>query len=172
LAATNRDIKRATSEGKFREDLYYRLVVVSIEIPPLRERMDDMIALANRFLERFLAEYKVRQRHFSADALAAMQAYPWPGNIRELENRIRRAVIMAEGRRVTAADLELVGEFPRQPMVSIKEARNEVERRVLMDALNRCQGNISRAAKAIQLSRPAFHELLAKHGIRVEDFKA
>jgi two-component system NtrC family response regulator len=130
-----------------------------------------MAALANRFLERFLAEYKVRQRHFSADALAAMHAYPWPGNVRELENRIRRAVIMAEGRRVTAADLELEGEFPRQPMVSIKEARNEVERRVLIDSLNRYQGNISRAAKAIHLSRPAFHELLAKHGIHTEDFK-
>ncbi len=172
LAATNRNIKQALQEGKFREDLYYRLAVVSIEIPPLRERVDDMRALANRLLERYSEEYKVRVRHFSPDALTAMHAYPWPGNVRELENRIKRAVIMADGRRITAADLELVGESPTQPMISIKEARSEVERRLLVDALKRYRGNISRAAKAIQISRPAFHELLAKHGIRADEFKS
>ena len=172
LAATNRDIKQATAEGKFREDLYYRLVVVSIEIPPLRERLDDMRALAASFLKRFSAEYKVHLRQFSADALSAIYAYPWPGNVRELENRIKRGVIMAEGRRITAVDLELAGEFPTQPLVSIKEARGEAERRILVDALKRYRGNISRAAKAIQISRPAFHELLTKHGIQPEEFKS
>jgi two-component system NtrC family response regulator len=171
LAATNRNIKQMLKEGKFREDLYYRLAVVSIEIPPLRERVGDMVALSDRFLEQFSAEYKVRQRHFSPDALAAMHDYSWPGNVRELENRIKRAVIMADGRRITAADLELAGESPMQTVTSIKEARNEVERRVLVDALKRYRGNISRAAKAIQLSRPAFHELLVKHKICAEDFK-
>src|SRR5574341_781048 len=103
LAATNRDIKRVTMEGKFREDLYYRLAVVSIEIPPLRERLEDLRALSLRFLERDSVGYKVRVRRFSADALAAMHAYAWPGNVRELENRIKRGVIMAEGRTITAA---------------------------------------------------------------------
>ncbi len=171
LAATNRDIKRATMEGRFREDLYYRLAVVSIEIAPLRERLEDLRALSLRFLERFSGEYKVRFRRFSADALAAMHAYAWPGNVRELENRIKRAVVMAQGRRITAADLELTSEAQQAPPVSLKVARNEVERRVLMDALQRYRGNISRAAKAIQISRPAFHELLAKHGIRADDYK-
>jgi two-component system NtrC family response regulator len=171
LAATNRDIKRATHEGKFREDLYYRLAVVNIEIPPLRERIEDMRALATTFLERFSAEYKVRARKFSPDALAAMQGYSWPGNVRELENRIKRAVIMADGRNIAAADLELAGEIGRQPTVSLKAARNEVEKRILVEALQRHQGNISRAAKAVQLSRPAFHELLAKHSIRADEFK-
>ena len=171
LAATNRDIKRATHEGRFREDLYYRLAVVNIEIPPLRERIEDMHVLATTFLERFSPEYKVRVRKFSPDALAAMHSYPWPGNVRELETRIRRAVLMAEGRNIAATDLELVGEVGHQPTQSLKAARNEVERRILVKALQRHQGNISRAAKAVQLSRPDFHELLAKHGIRAEEFK-
>jgi two-component system NtrC family response regulator len=172
LAATNRDIKRATQEGKFREDLYYRLAVVNIGIPPLRERLEDMRALAIRFLERFSAEYRVRVRRFSADALAALHAYQWPGNVRELENRIKRAVIMAEGRMITAEDLELTKDLAQQPTQSIKAARHEVERRVMITALQRYRGNISRAAKAVQISRPAFHELLVKHRIRADDFKS
>ncbi len=171
LAATNRDIKRATQEGRFREDLYYRLAVVNIGIPPLRERLEDMRSLAIRFLDRFSTEYKIRVRRFSTDALAALHAYQWPGNIRELENRIKRAVIMAEGRMITAADLELTTELAQQPTQSIKAARHEVEKRVVVDALQRYRGNISRAAKAVQISRPAFHELLVKHRIRADDFK-
>ncbi len=171
LAATNKDIKQSTMEGKFREDLYYRLAVVSIEIPPLRERLEDLRALSLRFLERYSAEYNVRPRRFAADAMAAMHEHSWPGNVRELENRIKRAVIMAEGRRITAVDLELTGAAMQAQPVSLKVARNEVERRVLVDALQRYRGNISRAAKAVQISRPAFHELLAKHGIRADEFK-
>jgi two-component system NtrC family response regulator len=171
LAATNRDIKRVTLEGRFREDLYYRLAVVRIEIPPLRERVEDMRALTARFLERFSAEYHLRVRRFTAEALAAMHAYPWPGNVRELENRIKRAVIMAEGRRITAADLELTGEAGHLTPVSLKAARSEAERRVLVEALKRHRGNISSAARAVQISRPAFHELLAKHGIHADAFK-
>jgi two-component system NtrC family response regulator len=171
LAATNRDIKRETAEGRFRDDLYYRLVVVPISIPPLRERLEDLSLLATHFLERFSAEYKVRARAFSSDALAAMRAYQWPGNVRELENRIKRAIIMAEGRRITPTDLDLPTTTEETPSVSLKEARNETERRLLVEALRRYRGNISQAAKAIQISRPAFHELLAKHKIRAEDYK-
>ena len=171
LAATNRDMKRAVLDRAFREDLYYRLAVVSIEIPPLRERLEDMRSMATRFLERFSVEYKVQVRRFSADALAAMEAYAWPGNVRELENRIKRAVIMAEGRRIAAADLELTRDGMESPQVSLKEARSEAERRVLVEALQRCRGNISRAAKLVQISRPAFHELMAKHKVSAADFK-
>ena len=171
LAATNRDMKRAVLDSAFREDLYYRLAVVSIEIPPLRERLEDMRVLASRLLERFSAEYKVPVRRFSADALAAMDAYEWPGNVRELENRIKRAVIMAEGRRITAGDLELTRDGMESPQVSLKKARSEAERRILVDALQRYRGNISRAAKAIQISRPTFHELMAKHKVSADHFK-
>ena len=171
LAATNQDLRRGIQEGRFREDLYYRLAVVRIEIPPLHQRLEDMRALAARFLERFSAEYKVRARPFSAEALTAMHLYAWPGNVRELENRIKRAVIMAEGRRITAADLELNWEGLQVQPISLRVARNEAERRVLVDALRRYRGNISQAAKAVQISRPAFHELLAKHGIQAGSFK-
>ena len=171
LAATNRDIKRETAEGRFREDLYYRLVVVTIQTPPLRERLEDLPLLATRFLERFSTEYKVRPRPFSSEALAAIYVYSWPGNVRELENRIKRAVIMAEGRRITAADLDLATDVEQSPPVSLKTARNEAERRLLIEALQRYRGNISRAAEAVQISRPAFHELLTKHDIHADEFK-
>ncbi len=169
LAATNRDINKATREGTFREDLYYRLVVVRIDIPPLRERPGDLIPLASHFLDRFTAEYKLRLRPFAPDALEAMHTYPWPGNVRELENRIKRAVIMAEGRRISAADLELGA---ASPPASLKDARGDAERQLLIDALQRHQGNISRAARAIRISRPAFHRLLTKHALRAHEFKA
>jgi two-component system NtrC family response regulator len=172
LAATNQDLRKAIQESRFREDLYYRLAVVRLEIPPLRQRLEDMRLLATRFLERFSGEYKVRPRPFSAEALTAMHLYSWPGNIRELENRIKRAVIMAEGRRITAADLELDSQGLQTVPTSLKLARNEAERRVLVEALQRYRGNISQAAKAVQISRPAFHELLAKHGLKADAFKA
>jgi two-component system NtrC family response regulator len=171
LAATNRDIKKETSEGRFREDLYYRLVVVTIRTPPLRERLEDLPLLAFHFLERFSAEYKVRAKVFSSDSLSAMRTYAWPGNVRELENKIKRAVIMAKGRRITPADLDLAADVAQVEPPSLKAARSETERRLLMEALQRHRGNISQAAKAIQISRPAFHELLAKHEIRADDYK-
>jgi two-component system NtrC family response regulator len=171
LAATNRDIKKETAVGRFREDLYYRLVVVTIPTPPLRERLEDLPLLSTRFLERYSKEYKVRTRPFSAEALTAMLTYPWPGNVRELENRIKRAVIMAQGRRITPGDLDLPATVREAAPMSLKEARNEAERRLMVEALQRHRGNISQAAKAIQISRPAFHELLAKHEIRAEDYK-
>jgi len=169
LAATNRDIKQATQEGKFREDLYYRLVVVTIDLPPLRDRPEDLRALAAHFLERFSTEYKVRARPFAGDALEAIHGHPWPGNVRELENRIKRAVIMAEGRRICAADLELA---PAPLPASLRAAREDAERSALAEALRRCQGNISRAAAALRISRPVFHRLLAKHNLCARDFKA
>jgi two-component system NtrC family response regulator len=172
LAATNQDLRRAIRECRFREDFYYRLAVVRIELPPLRDRLQDLRVLATRFLEHFTAEYGQRPRPFSAEALTAMHLHPWPGNIRELENRIKRAVILAEGRRITAADLELDGHGVAVPGISLRTARNDAERRVLVEAMQRHRGNISQAARAVQISRPAFHELLAKHGLHARSFKA
>jgi two-component system NtrC family response regulator len=171
LAATNRDIKKETAERRFREDLYYRLVVVTIQMPPLRDRLEDLPLLASHFLERFATEYKVRSKIFSSESLSAMRTYAWPGNVRELENKIKRAVIMAQSRRLTPEDLDLPTDVAQIAPSSLKAARNETERRLLVEALQRHRGNISRAAKAIQISRPAFHELLAKHEIRAEEYK-
>jgi two-component system NtrC family response regulator len=171
LAATNRDIKQAMLEGKFREDLYYRLAVVSVTIAPLRDRPEDLRALLKVFLERFSKEFQLQSRALSKDAMIAVESYAWPGNVRELENRIKRAVIMAQGRRITASDLDLAG-APGGAIMSLKEARSEAERRILLEALHRTRGNVSKAARLVDLSRPAFHDLLIKHGIQAEEYKA
>jgi len=169
LAATNRDVKQATQARQFREDLYYRLAVVRIDLPPLRERTEDLATLAAHFLELFSAEYKIRPRPFSPEAMTAMHAYAWPGNIRELENRIKRAVIMGDGRQITAADMELAPAGP--PVASLRDARADTERRVIADALRRHQGNISRAAEDLGTSRPAFHRLMAKYTLNADEFR-
>jgi two-component system NtrC family response regulator len=103
--------------------------------------------------------------------MIAVESYAWPGNVRELENRIKRAVIMAQGRRITASDLDLAG-APGGAIMSLKEARSEAERRILLEALHRTRGNVSKAARLVDLSRPAFHDLLIKHGIQAEEYKA
>ena len=107
IAATNRDLKQAMKDGTFREDLYFRLGVITIPLPPLREREGDVLLLANAFLGRYAAENKKKLTGFTKEAVKALQEYPWPGNVRELENRLKRAVIMAEGNKITPADLEM-----------------------------------------------------------------
>jgi len=171
LAATNRDVEQAMREGKLREDLYYRLAAVSIQVPPLRERLDDLRTLTGHFVKRFAAEYQVRVRHFSAEALAALDTYAWPGNVRELENRIKRAVLMARGHRIAAADLGLGEEFSVAALGSLKDVRDGVERNLLISALRRYRGKVSRAAVAVKISRTAFHQLLAKHGIDPDEYR-
>ena len=127
VAATNTDLKRAMKEELFREDLYYRIAVVGVTLPPLRERGDDITVLAKVFLERFAAEGKKNVVGFSADAIKAMHTHDWPGNVRELENRVRRAVIMSEGRKLTQDDLELVSrDAERFKTVSLRQAREEL----------------------------------------------
>ncbi|MCX7591889.1 MAG: PEP-CTERM-box response regulator transcription factor [Kiritimatiellae bacterium] len=173
IAATNTDLTRAMAENRFREDLYYRLAVVVFKLPPLRERREDILLLAKYFLRRFAAQCKREVLNFAGDAIRAMHAYSWPGNIREMENRIKRAVIMAEGREITAADLELGGgREGGQKARSLREARDAVEREMILDALRRSNGTISRAAEALEISRPTLYELMSKHGIERNGSKA
>ena len=170
LAATNSNLENGIQKGMFREDLYYRLSVVSIRIPPLRDRGEDIALIANVFLRR-AAQAMRRKVRFSPAALEALIRYPWPGNIRELENKVQRAVIMAPGRFVEPADLEL-GETPTdERLPTIREARSENERKLVIDALARNRGNISRAAQAVGVSRPTFHEMLTRHGIDAKAFR-
>jgi len=171
LAATNRNVEQAMREGKFREDLYYRLAVVSIHIPPLRDRLDDLRALSGHFLKRFAADYQMRVRHFSAEALAALDTYAWPGNVRELENRIKRAVLMAQRNRITAADLGLGDESAVAALGPLKDARDGAERNLLISALRRYRGKVSRAAVAVQISRAAFYQLIEKHRIDPTEYR-
>jgi two-component system NtrC family response regulator len=144
---------------------------VSIHLPPLREREDDVLLLADMFLEQMSRENNVAVNGFTASARKAMLHYSWPGNVRELENKVRRAVIMAGGQRISAEDLNLDERAPQssgQPAnVTLKEARNAVEKEMVDAALKRFSGNIVQAAKSIGVSRPTFYDLLKKHDITV-----
>ncbi|MBI2216467.1 MAG: PEP-CTERM-box response regulator transcription factor [Candidatus Rokubacteria bacterium] len=171
VAATNRDLKAQTQRALFREDLYYRLSVVTIQVPPLRERGEDVILLANHYLRRFAREQHRRLR-FGVDALQALTAYSWPGNIRELENKVSRAVIMTSSKVIGPGDLDLesVSTVTLEP-TSLRSARDRAEHEVLIDALTRHRGNISQAAAELGVSRPTLHGLLDKHSIDAKSFK-
>lgn len=165
IAATNRDLKEAMREGKFREDLYYRLGVVVISLPPLREREGDIMVLANALLNRYARENKKEVSGFTTQAINAMKSYPWPGNIRELENRIKRAVIMAERSHLTPIDLELTNSFEKYRGKTLKEAREELERDFIQRALLKNKHNLTKAAEELGVSRPTLYEMMEKLGI-------
>jgi two-component system NtrC family response regulator len=164
IAATNVNLRESVSAGRFREDLYFRLAVVVIEVPPLRDRGEDIVLIAKEFLQRSVAQHGKPKLIFSPDALQATTAYNWPGNVRELQNRVQRAVIMVEGTRVTAEDLELAGVGSSAPQ-TLKEAREEAEREIVRDVLRRHRGKITSAAQELGVSRPTLYELMEKLGI-------
>jgi two-component system NtrC family response regulator len=165
LAATNRDLQESVASGKFREDLYYRLAVTVVKMPPLAQRGEDVLLLAKAFLHTCIVEHNRPGLSFTPDALRALSVHLWPGNVRELMNRVRRAVIMTEGRRVTAADLELSEVLGALPPQTLKEARESVEREMVQAALRRHRGRITPAALDLGVSRPTLYELMEKLGI-------
>ena len=164
VTATNLNLKQAVAEGRFREDLYYRLAVVVLALPPLKERGDDIGLLATEFLQRYSVRNSKSGLVFTPETLRAINRHAWPGNVRELQNRIQRAVIMASGKRVTVADLELEGLEPL-PLSTLREAREEVEKELVEQALRRHAGKITTAALELGISRPTFYELMDKLGI-------
>jgi len=168
IAATNADLQDCVAKGTFREDLYFRLAVVVVKVPPLRGRGDDIALVAKEFLRRYAADHAKPGLSFAPDALRAIIQYRWPGNVRELQNRVQRAVIMAEGRRVTANDLELTDELSALPPQTLKEAREHAERELIQDALRRHGGKITAAALELGISRPTLYELMEKLGIARE----
>ena len=165
IAATNADLKQKMKGGSFREDLYYRIGVVIISLPPLREREEDILLLANVFLQRYVDECKKHLNGFTNSAISAMERHRWPGNIRELENRVKRAVIMAEGPKITEMDLELESRFPRYEGRGLKEAREALEKDLVQKALLKNKGNMTQAAAELGISRPTLYELMGKLGI-------
>ena len=165
LAATNRNLRESAADGKFREDLYFRLAVVVIKVPPLRERGDEIILMSKAFLRDYGIEHAKTGLTFAPDALRALSLHSWPGNVRELQNRVQRAVIMADGKRVTARDLELTDTLSALPPQTLKEARESVEREMIQDALRRHRGKITSAAVELGVSRPTLYELMEKLGI-------
>jgi two-component system NtrC family response regulator len=152
-------------EGRFREDLYYRLGVVAIPLPPLRDREGDIPLLATTLLQRFGAEAKKKISAFTPQALRSMEHYQWPGNVRELENRVKRAVIMAEGTKITPADLDLDSRPGKHEGTTLKEVRDAVEKEMIQRALKRHSGNVTRAAAELDVSRPTMYELMEKFAI-------
>jgi two-component system, NtrC family, response regulator len=165
IAATNINLQESVARGTFREDLFFRLAVVVVKVPALRERGDDVGVIATEFLRRYGAEHGKAALTFAPDAIRAVHLHAWPGNVRELQNRVQRAVIMAEGRRVTAGDLELSAVVSEVPPQSLKDAREAVEREVVQAALRRHRGKITAAALDLGVSRPTLYELMDKLGI-------
>jgi len=170
VAATNADLKQLIDSGKFREDLYFRLAVVTIRLLPVRERGEDIVFLAREFLQRYAAQSGRTKLVFAPDALRAITRYEWPGNVRELQNRVKRAVIMTSGARVTAKDLELEHDQDVASLSAptLKQARENVEREMIQQALKRNSGRITSAAAELGISRPTLYELMEKLGITKE----
>lgn len=169
IAATNADLKKSMSAGTFREDLFYRLAVVQVTLPPLRARGEDTLLLAQFFLQQFSAQNSKTGLTFSPDAQRALAQHPWPGNVRELQNRVRRAVIMSGGKRLSSQDLELGQDGVALPGCTLKEARETLEREMLQNALRRHAGKITAAAAELGISRPTLYELMDKLGIQREE---
>ncbi len=166
LAATHVDLTAAILNGKFREDLYYRLNVLPVELPPLRQREADIERLAVHYFEEFTRNKKTRIRGFSKSAIAAMYHYQWPGNVRELLNRVRRGIVMCDGLQITPADLELGNHMNDQPLKTLAETRLESERNAIQKALVFCGNNVSEAARHLRVSRITLYRLIDKHNLR------
>ena len=166
VCATHRDLAAMIREGSFREDLYYRLSEISVKIPPLRERPGDAILLAQAFLERYARELGRNIRGFTPDALGALEAHVWPGNVREMENLIKRATIMADGNQITAADLGLDAGHAEPQLFNLRQARENAERQAVSRALAQCDGSIAQAAELLGITRPTLYDLMAKIGLK------
>ena len=165
VSATNTLLEEQVTDGRFRNDLFYRLNSVTVRIPPLRDRPGDAMLLARFFLGRFNREFSRNLRGFSEQAISAISAHPWPGNVRELENRMKRAVVMADGRTIEAADLELAAAAGETPDLDLRAARLRAEREVLQKAIARSNGTLATAAKLLGVSRPTLYTLMESHGL-------
>jgi two-component system NtrC family response regulator len=166
VCATHQDLDAMIADGRFREDLYYRLAEIVVKIPSLAERSGDAVLLARHFVNRFARELNAGVQLLSPDAVDAVDAYNWPGNVRELENRIKRAVIMADGKAITAGDLDLqTGVVPSGDVlpINLRAAREVADRKAIRQAMSRTENNISGAAKLLGISRPTLYDLLKQY---------
>jgi len=166
VCATHRDLRTLISEGRFREDLYYRLAEIVVTIPPLRMRQGDAALLAHAFTRRFAGEYNRGSVVLREDALRAIDAHSWPGNVRELENCIKRAVIMADGNQISAGDLGLETNEDAVEGLQLRQVRDEAERRAIIAVLGRVNGNVAKAADILGISRPTLYDLMHRFGLK------
>lgn len=167
LAATHVDLEQAVAQGRFRRDLYYRLNVLRLPMPALRERSGDVLLLAEHFLRQFRSRHPGRARGFSSCARQSMQRFDWPGNVRELLNRVQRAAIVAEGELIEPADLDLVTTLPAAARALLQDAREQVERELLLQALRENEFNVSACARHMQVSRVTVYRMCRRHQVEL-----
>jgi two-component system NtrC family response regulator len=172
VCATHRDLQNMVKEETFREDLFYRVGEIIISIPPLRDRDDDVVVLAKIFLDQYKEEYGAKTNSFSADAIEAMLRHSWPGNIRELQNKLKSAVVLAEGTVINADDLGLIARVKESaPMVlNLREVREQAESKAIRRAYHQSEQNISKTAELLGVTRPTLYSLIDKY--HLEDLKA
>ena len=166
VCATHQSLKDHIVAGKFREDLYYRLAEIVVEVPPLRARKADAALLAHSFVRRFAAEQRRGAMTLLPDAIDAIESHPWPGNVRELENVIKRAVIMADGAKIGAGDVGLAVKEVDGDVLNLRQVRDEAERAAVVRVLARVNGNLSKAAEMLGVSRPTLYDLMDRFGLR------
>jgi two-component system NtrC family response regulator len=170
VCATNQNLETLIKEGLFRDDLYYRVSEITINIPPFREREEGRLILARTLLQRFCKVQKRALNGFTEDAVEAIEAYKWPGNVRELENKIKGAVIMADGKLVSAADLGLTASDEQGASLNLREVRAQAESKAIRVALTKCYGNISKTAEMLGITRPTLYDLLSKYDVSAEGY--
>ncbi len=170
VCATNRNPEDLIKEGEFREDLYYRVSEITINIPPFRDREEGRLILARHLLQSYSKAQSRAINGFSDDAVQAIESYSWPGNVRELENKIKGAVIMADGKLVTAADLGIAGEEVEEESLNLRSVRQRAESKAIRVALTRSYGNISKAAELLGITRPTLYDLLNKYNMSAEGY--
>lgn len=170
VCATNQNPRMLIAEDRFREDLYYRISEITIDIPPFREREEGRLILARTLLNKYVKQQGSPITGFADDANDAIEAYSWPGNVRELENKIKGAVIMADGKQVTAADLCLTQTEPEPESLNLREVRSRAESKAIRVALMKNFGNISRTAEQLGVTRPTLYDLLNKYGLSADSY--
>lgn len=167
VCATHQNLRARIDQGEFREDLFYRISEIPLEIPPLRDREGDVIVLARFFFDKFNQDHGRKLRGFTKNALSAMETYSWPGNVRELQNRIKRAVIMTDGKQLSSADLELDRTGAETMNFNLKDIREKVEHQAILRALSHVNGKVAPAAELLGVSRPTLYDLIKKLNITV-----
>ena len=166
VCATHQNLKEHIASGKFREDLFYRLAEIVVDIPPLRARNGDAALLANALMRRFATEQRRGAMTLAPDALDAIEVHSWPGNVRELENVIKRAVIMADGPTIKAVDIGISAGDTATAVLNLRQVRDEAERKAVLSVLGRCNGNLSKAAELLGISRPTLYDLMHRFGLK------
>ncbi len=169
VCATHQDLRRLIEQGRFREDLFYRISEITINIPPLKEREGDALLLAHAFLEKYNTQYGKALKGFTPDACAAIEGHAWPGNVREMENCLKRAVIMSEENRLSALDLGLALNAAEAIPLNLRQVREIAERDAVNKAISRVNGNIARAAELLGVSRPTLYDMLNRFGVQAKE---